>query len=635
MSWKYICVFVLFVSINMSAQSSEFDSLKNITLSNKADTNVCQALIHLGVFYWDTNPDSSIYYCDQAYTLASKLKNKLLMATALKTKGVAWDIQGNLDSCLKYLNESKIGFQQIGRDDKLSHTLSDMASAWLNRGNYELALRNHFQSLKLRQKFGDENFIAISYNNIGLVYRSKKEYSKAIDFYKKSLEIKERLHNQQGVLNTYINIGSAYHSKAQYDSALYYGKLALELAHTLNQQNDMLSSQSNIAAALVNLKQTNEALPILLHIHNELGENFADKSIYFTNYESLGDLYVLKNNIPLAIDYYNKGLQLALAKSRTEAKELFYRKLAKCYFRTRQFAQAYMYLDSAKVTGDSIFSFENNRQANELSAVYQSAEMEKRITELDTERNYQNTLKKYFIIASSIFLLLSILIYFSLVANKRKKELLLEKNNEIEKSLEEKEFLMKEIHHRVKNNLQIVSSLLSLQSNYITDNQALEAVKDSQNRVHSMSLIHQSLYSEENLSSINVRDYITQLILNLCNSYNTEERNIRITYDISPFMIDVDTIVPIGLIINEVITNAIKHAFVGKKNGQIKLTIHEENNGLKISVYDNGIGVQENAQNKNSFGLKLIQAFLKKLNGTMKIWNEDGTKLELTLKYKK
>ena len=122
--------------------------------------------------------------------------------------------------------------------------------------------------------------------------------------------------------------------------------------------------------------------------------------------------------------------------------------------------------------------------------------------------------------------------------------------------------------------------------------------------------------------------------MNLCDSYNTSEKNILISHNISPLFIDVDTVVPIGLIINEIITNAIKHAFIGKQNGIIKIKIFEENEILKIFVFDNGIGMPTNYESKNSFGLKLINAFLKKLNGTMKTIIEDGTKIELTLKYK-
>lgn len=630
-----ILSFFLLINFSSKAQYEEIDSLKKNIAKNEIDTIQSNAYIQLGVIYWDIDPDSSILFCNNAYTIAAQHNNQLFMATALKTIGVAWDIKGNLDSCLKYLNESKNIFTHIGRDDKLSHTLSDIATAWFYRGNYELALRNHFQALALREKIKDENFIAISYNNIGLVYRAKKNYSKAIYYYAKSLEIKKRTRNEKGVLNTLINIGSAYHSNSQYDSALFYGKQALHLAEKLKLQNDILSSQSNIAAALVNLRKINEALPILRKIEITLNENSTDKNIYFTTYESLGDLFTLQNNYSFAIDYYKKGLQLASSKNRIESKELFYRKLGKTFFKNNQFENAYKYLDSAKYTSDSIFNFENNRQANELTAVYESTEKEKKINKLNAENRYQNNLKKVFIIASSIFLLLSITTFFSLLANKKKKKLLQEKNNEIEKSLVEKEFLMKEIHHRVKNNLQIVSSLLSLQSNFIKDELALEAVKDSQNRVHSMSLIHQSLYTEENLSSINIEEYISKLLLNLCNSYNTSEKNISITHSISPLFIDVDTVVPIGLIINEIITNAIKHAFIGKQNGLIKITLFEENDLLKIYVFDNGIGMPEKNDNKNSFGLKLINAFLKKLNGTIKTTVEDGTKIELTLNYKK
>jgi two-component sensor histidine kinase len=223
--------------------------------------------------------------------------------------------------------------------------------------------------------------------------------------------------------------------------------------------------------------------------------------------------------------------------------------------------------------------------------------------------------------------------YKAYTANRKKKELLNKQNILIERSLREKEILLKEIHHRVKNNLQLVSSLLSLQSTYIQDAHALDAVKESRNRVHSMALIHQDLYQEDDLTGIEVQEYIGKLCENLFNSYNIRPGRVHLIRDIQPLHLDVEIVVPLGLMLNELITNCLKYAFP-EGEGTIKIIVEESSNRLKICVYDNGVGLAPdiNITESGTFGFKMIHAFVQKMKGDIKIYSEDGTKVELLVR---
>jgi two-component sensor histidine kinase len=203
----------------------------------------------------------------------------------------------------------------------------------------------------------------------------------------------------------------------------------------------------------------------------------------------------------------------------------------------------------------------------------------------------------------------------------------------IETSLREKEILLKEIHHRVKNNLQMISSLLSLQTDYIKDEHALDAVKESRNRVHSMALIHQNLYQEDDLTGIYVHEYIGKLCDNLFNSYNIRPGKINLLREIQPMHLDVEIVVPLGLMLNELITNCLKYAFPAGE-GTIKIILEEANNKLRICLYDNGFGLAPdiNITESGTFGFKMIDAFIQKMKGDIKIYSEDGTKVELTVR---
>ncbi len=621
------------------SQDAEQDSLKQIAGKNLVDTNVIDANKQLSFLLQEDQPDEAIRYGLIALNKSKQLNDKFRTAQSYKSIGIAYDIKGNLDSCLLNLNEAQKIFESIKRKDYQSHTLTDKAMAYYYKGNYELALRNHLVALQLRNELGNNKFIAMSYLNIGLVYRSRKDYINAINFYKKSYELKETIKDEKGMLNCLINIGAAYQTNGQFDSAYYYGLKGLQQAKKINAAADIIASKENIAASLVNLSRPDEALRYLQEADRERPADDNKKHL-LTHYETYGDLYLQKNNLPQAIESFQKGLELAKSNNRMEAAEVFYRKLASSFYKQGNYQLAYDFSDKGNAISDTLLNEQNSRQINEMSAVYETAEKENRIEKLNTANTIstanakqRSSERNYFIVLSVLLLGLAAVAYKAFVNNKNKKEQLNVQNKIIEKSLAEKEVLLREIHHRVKNNLQIVSSLLSLQSNFIKDEQALDAVKESRNRVQSMSLIHQNLYQDENLTGINVQHYIEALADNLFSSYNIHKDNIKLVKEIELINLDVDTVIPIGLILNELITNCLKYAFTNKNEGVIKVSLKKQNNILYLSVYDNGKGLPEDfvPGAKKSFGHKMINAFLQKLNGTIKMYNDAGTKVDIEI----
>ncbi len=208
------------------------------------------------------------------------------------------------------------------------------------------------------------------------------------------------------------------------------------------------------------------------------------------------------------------------------------------------------------------------------------------------------------------------------------------RNELISKNLEEKEYLVKEIHHRVKNNLQVISSLLSLQSRTVDDQSATDALNESQSRVLSMSLIHQNLYKENNNSQIDVKSYLTNLCQHLFTTYNINQDRIKLELQIEEMDIDVGSMVPLGLIINELITNSLKYAFEEKKNGTIGVSCKQDENRLVLKVWDDGIG-QTPIGNSEGFGYRLIKIFAERLNAKISKTTDNGTSIELVINHLK
>ena len=202
----------------------------------------------------------------------------------------------------------------------------------------------------------------------------------------------------------------------------------------------------------------------------------------------------------------------------------------------------------------------------------------------------------------------------------------------IKASLQEKEVLLKEIHHRVKNNLQVISSLLDLQSLHIKEPKMLEVFRDSCNRVKSMALVHENLYQSKNYAKVNFREYIKTLIMNLFQVYGVKGDHITVEQEIDVVALNIDTAIPCGLIINELVSNALKHAFPNKNQGTISIIFKvEENEHYTLIVRDNGIGLPRsfNVNSLNTLGLQLVDILTNQLEGTIKIDYRIGTEFRI------
>ena len=204
----------------------------------------------------------------------------------------------------------------------------------------------------------------------------------------------------------------------------------------------------------------------------------------------------------------------------------------------------------------------------------------------------------------------------------------------LQNSLYEKEMLLKEIHHRVKNNLMIISSLLNLQSRYIKDEESKNIFKESQNRARSMALIHERLYQSTDLKSIDFGDYIFTLSNDLYRTYAMDTNLIKLNVDVGEIMLDIDISIPLGLIINELITNCLKHAFPQGRIGEINIKFQKLNNKYQLEVKDDGIGFPRNINYKHTdtLGLRLITSLTEQIDGEIELNSISGTSFKITFK---
>lgn len=212
---------------------------------------------------------------------------------------------------------------------------------------------------------------------------------------------------------------------------------------------------------------------------------------------------------------------------------------------------------------------------------------------------------------------------------------------QLEQALEDKDILMKEIHHRVKNNLMIMASLLNMQSRYIEDEVAKDIFKDSQSRAKTMALIHEKLYQSKELKKLDAQDYMESLARDIYHAYIKDPQRIQLDLEVEQHMLDINTVIPLGLIFNEILTNTFKYAFPGDSEGVVNVRFKgKENKQFLLEVADDGIGLPPDFPDKktDSLGMRLIHSLTEQIMGELEINSDHGTQIRVKfqeLKYPK
>ncbi len=198
-----------------------------------------------------------------------------------------------------------------------------------------------------------------------------------------------------------------------------------------------------------------------------------------------------------------------------------------------------------------------------------------------------------------------------------------EAEQKLKASLHEKELLLKEVHHRVKNNLQIICSLLSMQSESINDPRLASALQESQKRIESIVMVHEMLYSSGSLSDIDLAEYIRLLATEVSNSYGVDPERIRFVFDLEPLRFEIDHAIPCGMILNELLSNALKYAFPNGRSGEIRVSLQQHEGCIRLAVEDTGVGLPESLRH-GGIGLRIVHILARQLRGSIEITSDQG-----------
>ena len=420
-------------------------------------------------------------------------------------------------------------------------------------------------------------------------------------------------------------MGRAFRRLKLQDSAEYYYRNSLKLARKLNDRSGEISSMRFLGEVFLDQGKGDSAYILL---NESLRKSLALKDMR-ERVNILYDLGILndrQNNFIRSLSLLHNAGYLA------DSLDLFYenmlinKQLAETYEKSGDLKSSLKYYKLYKSLNDTVNSSEKRKNVDELQLRYETEKKNNEIGALRMQQRIQQVrLKNQRILGYSLGTVLILVIAFIIVLwyNYRQKK----------KANEEKEILLKEIHHRVKNNLQTISSLLSLQSFSIGDDKVKDAVRESQERVKSMALIHQMLYQQEKLSEIDFGQYLQKLVESISSGYHNPATRVSYHIDCDNARLDIDTAIPLGLIANELLINAYKYAFNGRNQGDIFISLVRNNtNKYLFRIKDNGIGLPGHISidKAETLGLRLVSLLVRQIKGNIAFSTTGGTEFTIT-----
>jgi two-component sensor histidine kinase len=498
-------------------------------------------------------------------------------------------------------------------------------------GRHMDAIHSYSKSAEMYQQTDNKFMIGMMQNNIAALYEGIDQ-EKSMSFYERALEIFSEVDTLEWEARVIHNMAGGHMRLGDLEEAKLKYELAIDKLYDSTDTSEVTACHLGIARVLKRQEKYDESLKVFFTCYERSQKEGLSSQVQMNI--ALCDILTVMGRTDEAAQYCLFSERNVESLGTIKELSSCSRHLYAYYKAIGNNAQALANLERHKAVQDSLLGEEKLKVISEMTAKYETSENLRRIEAQKVELAQNEMESKFFTRLLAVLSLLVIGAIFFIWSRVRTNMKLRAQKVQIEKSLSEKELLLREIHHRVKNNLQVVSSLLSIQSREIEDEKALEAVNESRNRVKSMSLIHQNLYQDDDLTGIEVKSYIEKLSKSLFRSYRLDNGEVELLTDIDDLKLDVDTIIPLGLIINELLSNALKYAFPDGRSGEILVNLKVLGDSLKLTVADTGIGALENIKRSDgtSFGMKMIQAFADKLDATWDIVEDSGTKVELVIK---
>jgi two-component sensor histidine kinase len=493
--------------------------------------------------------------------------------------GYVYERRGQLGEAFIYASKTLEIGEKYGDSKAIAMAYSDMSNLFWKQGKFDAALNYGLKSLDLFEKRGLKDLdYDFTLHLVGQFLTDLERPKQALEYFQQSVQLGERYGFYNNLSDTFIALANVQAKLGSYADAQQSGLEALRYAKLL--ENEFMIMRSYMALGKVNNKSRDylQAANFLEASIAEVKDNFGDKFYLSLVYEELSKSYEGYGAFQMALQASRKSDDLR--------KEVF------------------------------------TKEAEEKIALLQTqmdvSQKENTIKLQEAKLDSQRILQVFYLTLAGVLVIILFLL-FRVFLRKKKYSILLENKNQ------EKEYLLKEIHHRVKNNLETISSLLTLQIAKIEDPKFKQIMEETYTRVQSMGMIHLSLYTEGNLKEVKMKGFFEGLGRFILDTFDASDR-IDFSIEMNSLELDVDLAIPIGLIVNELISNSLKYAFPNQQTGQICVSLEEKDGSLFLKVADDGIGIMENSTVQGTgFGSELISLLTRQLDGKMTLVNDAGT----------
>lgn len=595
-----LCTFLVFASHLLGVAQSGIDSIRMQLESTDDPEERMMLLSELSSYYLTKFPDTASIIAEELYVLADQQEFESFKYNAAR----------------------------------------DITLIRLSNAEYNYALKKGLEALKIAESLNENKKIGEASINVADCYLHLGNFNKAEKFYQQALDNFQLAGYPNGSSDVYSGFGSVAYKRGSPQEAKALYRSALSYADSTDKIK-IADIKNKLAGVLCDLDSTGMAVRLYNEALNAFvaAESYTNQSeVYF----NLGELYMRIDEPDLAIENYTKCLHIAEHTGAEADLQWSFLGLSNAYESVHQYNKALDYHQKFHQLRDSIQDARHALEVAELEVQYASEKKTQEIESLGGELmekqdqlSATSNLNTLLWVGVGILLVIIVLGYYIFLLNRKSNQRMreqqhqiIEKNTEVRRALKEKEVLLKEIHHRVKNNLQIISSLLNLQSNSVDDERAINVIREGQERIRAIALIHQKLYQNKNLAFINFQDYITDLVGQQGAAFRSN--GIPVNYHVATngVSLNLDTAVPLGLIISELISNANKHAFNGQEDKEINIELSPaERKGLyRLKVSDNGVGMPDDydPENTESLGLEIVKSLTEQLDGEMEIGNKEG-----------
>jgi len=655
-----------------------FQKAHKLSLSLKEKELQNRNSVLMGIYYFEIHqPDSGrtvfLNLIDDYHTTGDLNKEAKMWITLANHVGTHFPY----DYYFGCYEKAYLLYQRAGNKADELWVYNKLAYLNLNDGKVDLA-QKQLLSLLSQQKAANYKDLYYTFDLLADANKLKGNPDKELYYQIEMVKSLDASGKKEPIEHFYHKIAVTYYDLQQYENSLFYLNKSMragtkELYPNTAVFNKILIAQNRIGAALSLLQKVIKEQPPTEADMDYMNESFGDiyiarqeygkaekyylkrfKPPFFTRNEyrnireyqlnwSFMNYYELLSNLYILWGQYGKAtkfLQMIPVINHGKISPLILANLHLMNFKidsaSGKYIQAIQHYQVYKNLNDSMFNVAKINQVNEIDIKYKSVQNQQSIKLLKSQEKDQRAevqkanLQRNLTIGGIFLLLITGGIGYKSYRNKQKtNELFHKRNQQLQALLTEKEWLLKEVHHRVKNNLHTVMCLLGSQAEYL-ESEAFEAIENCRHRIYAMSLIHQKLYQSEDIKTIDMAIFLPEFVSYLEDSFYTTKL-ITFQLDLQPIKLHVSQAIPLALIINEAITNSIKYAFPENQRGVVKLAITQVGVKVKLSIADNGIGINTGIMDGplDSLGLKLIYGLSEDIHADIKIRNSKGTKITL------